>query len=146
MVGNMKQLYIADPSEHKFLVNEGNRPGTLSNILESVFGMLLGFCRKQNNASHNTGETEEQAQATHEASTIDTISTSDNSSSGKTLKAGNEIDNVTENNAFLGIGHNTSDIVDFHTNVSAQNDTNSSDLSAIHTKLCSQHIMHIMKC
>ena len=30
--GNMKKLYIADPSEHKFLVNEANMPGTLSNI------------------------------------------------------------------------------------------------------------------
>ena len=57
--GNMKQLYIANPSEHKFLVNKANRPGTLSNILESVLGMLQGFCRKQNNASHNTVETGE---------------------------------------------------------------------------------------
>ena len=39
----MKQLYIADPSEHKFLVNKANRPGTLFNILESVLGMLTGF-------------------------------------------------------------------------------------------------------
>ena len=73
--GNMKQLYMANPSEHKFLVNEANRPGTLSNILGSVLGMLPGFHRKQNNASHNTKEIEEQAQATTEASTIDTIST-----------------------------------------------------------------------
>ena len=42
--GNMKQLYIADPSKHKFLVDEANRPGTLSNILDSVLGMLPGFC------------------------------------------------------------------------------------------------------
>ena len=32
--GNMKQSYIADPSEHKFLAKEANRPGTLSNILD----------------------------------------------------------------------------------------------------------------
>ena len=57
--GNMKQLYVADPSEHKFLVNEANRPGTLSNILESVLGMLPGFHRKQNNPLHNTKEIEE---------------------------------------------------------------------------------------
>ena len=47
------------------------------------------------------------------------------------------MDNVTEN-VFLGnVLHskdNTSDIVDFHTNVSAQNDTHSSDLSPIHTE------------
>ena len=29
---NMKQLYVADPREHKILVNEANRPGTISNI------------------------------------------------------------------------------------------------------------------
>ena len=131
---NMKQLYVADPSEHKFLVNEANGPGTLSNILGSVLGMLPGFCRKQNNIPHNRKEIEEQAQATLEASTIDIASMLDNLNSGKTLKAGNDIDNVTKNNAFLGNVHNTSDIVDFHTKVSAQNDTHSSDHSPIHTK------------
>ena len=57
----MKQLYVADPSEHKFLDNEVSRPGTLSNILGSVLGMLPGFCRRQNDALHNTKESEEQA-------------------------------------------------------------------------------------
>ena len=105
--------------------------------------MLSGFHRKQNNTLHNTKETEEQAQATPEASTVDTISTLDNSNSGKTLKAGSNIGNVAENNAFLGNDHNTSDIVDFHTNVSAQNDTHSSDLSPIHTKTMLQtHCTH----
>ena len=79
MEGNMKQLHIADPSEHKFLVNEANRPGTLSNILDSVLGMLPGFCWKQSIASNNTKEIEEQEQATPEVSTIDTIGTLDNS-------------------------------------------------------------------
>ena len=46
----MKQLYVADPSEHKFFVNQANRTVTLSNILGSVLGMLPGFHRKQNNA------------------------------------------------------------------------------------------------
>ena len=141
--GNMKQLYKDDPSEHKFLVNEANRPGTLSNILESVLGMLPGFCRKQNNTSHNTKESEEQAQATSKALTIDTISTLDKSNSGKTFKAGNNVDNDTENNVFIGNAHNTSDIVDFHTNVSAQYDTHSSDLSSIHTETMLQtHCAH----
>ena len=44
--GNMKQLYVADPREHKFLVNEANRPGTITNILGSVLNMLPGFCKK----------------------------------------------------------------------------------------------------
>ena len=74
----MKQLYVADPSEHKYLVNEANRLGTLSNILGSVLGMLPGFCRKQNNASCDTKEIGEQAQATPEALQIDTTSILDN--------------------------------------------------------------------
>ena len=41
--GNMKQLYVADPREHKFLVNEANRLGTITNILGSVLSMLPGF-------------------------------------------------------------------------------------------------------
>ena len=44
--GNMKELYTADPSKHKFLVNEANSLGTLSNILGSVLGMLAGFLQK----------------------------------------------------------------------------------------------------
>ena len=50
----MKQLYIADPSEHKFLVKEANRPSTFSNILDSVLGTLPGFHKRQNNASPHT--------------------------------------------------------------------------------------------
>ena len=82
--------------------------------------MLPGLHRKHNNASHNTKEVEEQAQSYLY--------------SGKTLTEGNDIDNVDKNNIFLGnvlhSKNNTSDKVDFHMNVSAQNDTHSSDLSS----------------
>ena len=44
----MKQLYAADPREQKYLVNEANRPGTITNILSSVLSMLPGFCKTQN--------------------------------------------------------------------------------------------------
>ena len=56
MGGNMKQLYIADPSEHNFLVNEANRPSTFSNMLDSVLDMLPGLHKRQNSASSNTKE------------------------------------------------------------------------------------------
>ena len=42
----MKQLYVTDPREYKFLVNETNRPDTITNILGSVLSMLPGFCKK----------------------------------------------------------------------------------------------------
>ena len=126
--GNMKQLYIADPSEHKFLVKEANRPSTFSNILDSVSGMLPGFCKRQNNASPNTKEVEDKEQAAPETSTIDTINTLDNSNSGKNSKMGNNIDNVNESNAFLSNVHNMSDIADFYADTSAQNDIHNSGL------------------
>ena len=44
--------------------------------------MLPGFHKKQHRASHNTKEVDNQEQATAEASTIDTISSLDNSKSG----------------------------------------------------------------
>ena len=36
MGSNMKQLYITDPSKHKFLVKAANSPSTFSNIFSSV--------------------------------------------------------------------------------------------------------------
>ena len=134
----MKQLYVANLCEHKFLVNEANRPHTLSNILGSVLGKLPGFCRKQNNTLHSSKEMEEQSPTIPEASTIDFASTTDNLTNGKTHKEGNGIETIAINNVFLGdVIHskdNTSDIVDFPANVSAQNDTHSSDLLLIHTE------------
>ena len=35
----MKQLYVADPSKHKFLVKATNSPNTFSNIFSSVLGL-----------------------------------------------------------------------------------------------------------
>ena len=85
--------------------------------------MLPCFCKKQNTASRITKEIEEQTQATPEALTINTASTLDNLNNGKSHKEGNDIEIVTKNNVFLGnVLHskdNTSDIVDFHANVSA---------------------------
>ena len=41
--GSMKQLYITDSSEHKFLVKATNSPSTFSNIFISVLGLLPRF-------------------------------------------------------------------------------------------------------
>ena len=51
---NMKQLYVADPREHESLVNEANRPGTITNILGSVLSMLPCFHKKNKIAQHIT--------------------------------------------------------------------------------------------
>ena len=104
----------------------------MSNILESVLGMLPGFHKKQNSTSHSSKEIEEQTPATPEVSTTDNASTIDNINNDITDKEGNEIhfnmiETIAENEIFLGnVIHskdNTSDIVDFHANLNLQNDT-----------------------
>ena len=51
--GNIKQLYITDPSKHKFLVKVANSPRTFSNILGSVLGLLPVFCERQNQTNNS---------------------------------------------------------------------------------------------
>ena len=51
--GNMGQLYITDPSKHKFLVKAANSASTFSNILGSVLGLLPGFHKRQNQANNS---------------------------------------------------------------------------------------------
>ena len=98
----------------------------------------------QNNALPNTKEVEDKEQATPEASTIDTISTLDNSNSGKNSKMGNNVDNITETNAFLSNVHNTSDIADFYANTSAQKDTHNSGLFPTKTMFPNHHTCNEM--
>ena len=139
----MKQLYIADPREHKFLVNEANRPSTLTNILSSVLSMLPGFCKKENSTTCSSNKIEEQTPATPEASRIDTTWNIDNIDYGKADKEGNDIDlntidTIAENEVFLSnMMHqqdNNSDIIDSHTNLSTQNETHNSELSPIYSE------------
>ena len=92
--GNMKQLYIADPSEHKFLVKAANSPSTFSNILGSVLGLLPRFSKRQSQIINHKDEDQEQIAA--EASTIKMIHTI---SSGKGTKLGNSVDTTSEDNA-----------------------------------------------
>ena len=48
--GSFKQLYVADPSEHKFLVSLANSPSTFSSIINSVIGLFPRFSSKQTNS------------------------------------------------------------------------------------------------
>ena len=43
----MKQLYIDNPSEHKFLVKAANSPSTFSNMIGSVLSLLPGLHRRK---------------------------------------------------------------------------------------------------
>ena len=47
--GSFKQLYVTDPSVHKFLVSLANIPTTFSCIINSVIGLFLRFSNKQTN-------------------------------------------------------------------------------------------------
>ena len=68
MGGNMKQLYIADPSKHKFLFTSANSLSTLSNIFSSVLGLFPRFSNRQSNT--NKHKNEDQKQSATEASNI----------------------------------------------------------------------------
>ena len=57
--GSFKQLYAADPSQHKFLVSLANSPSTFSSIINSVNSQLPRFGRKQTN-TNTTIENEQQ--------------------------------------------------------------------------------------
>ena len=49
--GSFKQLYITDPSEHKFLVSLANSPSTFSSIINSIISQLPRFGSKQSNTN-----------------------------------------------------------------------------------------------
>ena len=44
--GSFKQLYVTDPSKHKFLVSLTNSPSTFSSTINSVISLLPGFSSK----------------------------------------------------------------------------------------------------
>ena len=67
--GNMKQLYITDPSEHKFLVTSANSLSTFSSIFSSVLGLCPRFGNRQSHT--NKHKNEDQKQLATEASTIE---------------------------------------------------------------------------
>ena len=58
--GSFKQLYVADPSEHKFLVSLANSPSTFSSIINSVIGLFLRFSSKQTKSNKHKNENQVQ--------------------------------------------------------------------------------------
>ena len=65
--GSFKQLYIADPSEHKFLVSLANSPRTFSGIINSIISLLPRFHSKQTNSSNTNTKIKNKKQTVIEA-------------------------------------------------------------------------------
>ena len=107
MGGNMKQLYVADPSKCKFLVKAANSLCAFSNIIGSVLSLLPGFHNRKNqiNNSKDVGNQKQATQATSEASTIETINTVH---SGESSEISNHVDTAS--------GDNVSDLADLYVN------------------------------
>ena len=69
--GNFKQLYVADLSEHKFLVASANSPSTFSSIINSVIDLFPKFNSKQTHSAEHKNE--HQTQSIIEASISETL-------------------------------------------------------------------------
>ena len=74
--GSFKQLYVTDPSEHKFLVRLANSPNTNSSIINSVIDLFPRFSSKQTNPDKH--KSEHQVQSIIEASNSETLSNNGN--------------------------------------------------------------------
>ena len=74
--GSFKQLYVADPSKHKFLVSLANSPSTFSSIINSVISLLPRFRCKQMDV--NKHKNKNQVQAVIEASNTEAFNNSIN--------------------------------------------------------------------
>ena len=111
----MKQLYVADPSEHNFLVTSANSPSTISNIFSSVLGLFPRFSNRQNNT--NKHKDEDQKQSATKASTIETIHTTNGnigmniSTSAETIQDVSDLANLS---ADISIHHDVCDTPSHH--------------------------------
>ena len=74
--GSFKQLYVADTSEHNFLVSLANSPSTFSSIINSVIGLFPRFSRKQTNS--NKHKNENQVQSIIKASNTEALNNNGN--------------------------------------------------------------------
>ena len=59
--GSFKQLYVTDPSKHKFLVSLANSSSTFSSIINSVLSPLSRFSNKQTDSSKHTNKNQVQS-------------------------------------------------------------------------------------
>ena len=115
MGGSMKQLYIADPSKHKFLVTSVNSLSTFSNIFSLVLGLFLRFNNMQNNS--NIHKAEHQKQSITETSNLEAIHTT-NSNKGMNLSTDTiqevNVSDLANLSTDVGIHHNVHDTPSLH--------------------------------
>ena len=108
----MEQLYIADPSKHKFLVTSANSLSTFSNIFSFILGLFQRFSNRQSHT--NKHKDEDQKQSATEAPTIETICTPN---SNKVMNLSTSVDTIPEDDvldlanlsAGISIHHNAGD-------------------------------------
>ena len=72
--GSFKQIYVADPSEHNFLVSLANSPNTFSSIINSIISLLPRFSIKQ---TKDNAANEKQLQTVIETSNTEAFSNND---------------------------------------------------------------------
>ena len=115
MGGSMKQLYIAGPSKHEFIVMSANSPSTFSNIFSSVLGLFPRFNNRQNNS--NKHKDEHQKQSVTEASNLETIHTT-NSNKGVNISTDTiqevSVSDLANLSTDVGIHHEVHDTPSLH--------------------------------
>ena len=73
--GSFKQLYVTDPSKHKFLVSLANSPSTFSSMINPVISLLPKF---GSNQTKNNIENKKQIQTVIETSNTEAFRNNDN--------------------------------------------------------------------
>ena len=124
--GNMRHIYVADPGEQRYLVNEANRPCAIANILGSILRMLTGFHNRQTGSMCNPSESNEQVSTMPEAPTIETVSTISSNSivhgDGNAESKGNSIHNSTVETNIVNENYDDPDAANFHESKCQQDD------------------------
>ena len=88
--GRFKQLYVTDPSKHKFLFRLANSPSTFSSIVNSVIGQFPRFSSKQTNSDKHKSKS--QAQSIIKASSSETLSNNSNKGMNVSTDTISEVD------------------------------------------------------
>ena len=119
----MKQLYVNDPSEHKFLVTLANSPSTFSSIINSVIGLFSRFNNRQNNSNKYKSKNQQPVTETSNFETI--CNTSGNKGMNLSTDTIQEVDVSDLADLSMDIGHHDAhDIPSLHKDLFQNNAQN----------------------